>query len=104
MNIWSLDKQSSIKHLLLRLDESFGKNSFILVEPEKTNLQSIRISPLDESMTIYLYTYGQNSGHYGVHLEFPIPEDSTVLLSEEIYDDISYPRLLDILGIYLNTQ
>jgi len=104
MNIWSLDKQNSIKHLLLKLEERFGKDSFILIEPKETNLQSIRISPIDESMTIYLYDYGQSSGHYGVHLEFPTSEDSTSLLNEEIYDDISFSRLLDILDIYLSTQ
>jgi hypothetical protein len=101
MNIWSLDKQNTIKQLLLRLEERFGKGSFYLVAPQDTNQQSVRISPLDESMTIYIYSYGQSSGHYGLHLEFTSADDATETINEEIYDEIPFALLVDILGLYL---
>lgn len=104
MNIWALDKQHTIKHLLLRLEEHFGKDAFHLLDPQGTNQLSVRIAPLDESMTIYLYCYGQRSGHYGVHFEFPTTIGTAVTQDEEIYDDVPFPRLIDMLSLHLCSQ
>jgi hypothetical protein len=104
MNIWSLDKQHTIKHLLLRLEKHFGKDAFHLVEPKETNQLSVRITPPDESMTVYIYCYGQRSGHYGVHFEFPTTVGTAVTQDEEIYDDVPFARLIDMLSLYLYPQ
>jgi len=101
MNIWSLEKQNTIKHLLLRLEEAFGKDAFRVVEPHDTHELSVRITPLDESMTIYIYCYGQRSGHYGVDLEFPTTVGTPVTQDEESYEDVSFPRLVEVLSLYL---
>lgn len=101
MNIWSLDKQNTIKHLLIRLEEEFGKDSFHVVDPHDTHELSVRIAPLDETVTIYIYCYGQSSGHYGVHFEFPTTVGTPVTQDEEIYDDVTFHRLVEMLSLYL---
>lgn len=101
MNIWSLDKQNTIKHLLIRLEEAFGKDAFHVVDPQDTHELSVRIAPADESMTIYIYCYGQSSGHYGVHFEFPKTIGTPVTQEEESYDEVSFDRLVKMLNLYL---
>lgn len=101
MNIWSLDKQHTIKHLLLRLEEEFGKDAFHVVEPHDTHELSVRIAPSDESVTIYLYRYGQRSEHYGVHIEFPTTVGTPISQDEERYDDVPFDRLVAMLSLYL---
>ena len=98
MNIWSLDKPSTIKHLLLTLEEHFGKESFRLVEPEATNPLSIRIAPCDATNTLYIYAYGQRQGHFGLHLELPQGSDASL---EESYDDLPYAHLIEVISLYL---
>lgn len=101
MNIWSLDKQNTIKHLLIRLEEAFGKDAFHVVGPHDTHELSVRIAPPDDSMTIYIYCYGQRSGHYGVDLEFPTNIGTPVTQDEENYDEVTFPRLVEILSLHL---
>lgn len=101
MNIWALDKDPAIKQLLLRLQEQFGSDSFQLVESQETHPLSVRIAPRDESMHIYLYCYGQSASHYGVHFEFPPSPELPVTQEEEIHDELSYQRLVSMLGLYL---
>lgn len=101
MNIWSLDKQNTIRQLLIRLEDEFGKDSFHVLDPNDTHELSVRIAPLDKSVTIYIYCYGQNSGHYGVHLEFPKTVGTPLSQDEEIYEDVSIQRLTDMLSLYL---
>ena len=101
MNIWSLDKPNTIRQLLLRLEEEFGKDAFHVVEPQETHELSVRIAPPDESMTIYIYCYGQRSGHYGVDFEFPTTIGTPLSQDEESYDDVSFPRLVEMLSLHL---
>lgn len=101
MNIWSLDKPNTIRQLLIHLEEEFGKDSFHVLEPQDTHELSVRIAPPDESMTIYIYCYGQSAGHYGVHFEFPKTVGTSTSQDEEIYDDVSLQRLFDMLSLYL---
>lgn len=101
MNIWSLNKQNTIRQLLIRLEEEFGKDAFHVVEPHKTNEMSVRIAPLDESVTIYIYCYGQSPGHYGVNIEFPTTVGTPLSLDEEVYDDVPLNRLIDMLSLHL---
>lgn len=99
--MWALNKDPAIKHLLLRLEEEFGKGSFHLAVPQETNLLSVRIIPSDDSMSIYLYCYGQNSRHYGVHFEFAPSSGLPATLEEEIHDEVPMQRLIDMLSLYL---
>lgn len=101
MNIWSLDKDPIIKRLLLRLQEHFGNTAFHLTTPQETNHLSVRITPADESMTIYLYCYGQNPNCYGVHFEYISSETNPTTIEEENYDDIPYNRLIEMLSLHL---
>ena len=101
MNIWSLDKPNTIRQLLLRLEEEFGKDAFHVVEPQETHALSIRIALPDESVTIYIYTYGQSPGNYGVHIEFPTTVGTPTSQEEEIHEELSLKRLVDVLSLYL---
>lgn len=102
MNIWSLDKDISIKHLLLLLSQEAGVQTFKLLDAERLHHKAIRIGIQDTAATAYLYTYGQSTEHYGLHLEYPFHAESNISELEEIYEDLSYDTLLEKLKVHFN--
>jgi hypothetical protein len=102
MNIWALNKDNSIKHLLLMLAHDMGADAFELIDVESLHPQAVRIGSHDTDATAYLYTYGQADEHYGLHLEYPGHEDSNISSLEVIHENLNYSRLLDILKDHLD--
>lgn len=101
-NIWALEKDLSIKHLLLLLVDTFGKGQLDLPAPTEGHPCSILLSSQnDDNVYAYIYTYGQRPEHYGVHLEYPSQADSRRFDTTEILEDISYERLVEILSVHL---
>lgn len=101
INLWALDKDSTIKHLLLLLRQDMGPDSFEVLDVNQLNYQSIRLGAKHTPATVYLYTYGQRKERYGLHLEYPRFEESNVSELEEIYEDLNYDKLLEILNLHL---
>ncbi len=101
INLWALDKDSAIKHLLLLLRQDMGSDAFELVDTDQLNHQSIRLGTRHTPATVYIYTYGQRKDRYGLHLEYPRFEESNVSELEEIYEDLNYDKLLEILKLHL---
>jgi hypothetical protein len=100
-NLWALDKHSTIKHLLLRLQQDMGEETFNVLDAERLHTQSIRIGAEQTPATAYLYTYGQAAQRYGVHLEYPYNEESNTSELEEIYEELRYNQLLEIVKLHL---
>ncbi len=72
INIWSLEKEQNIKALLLLLSQQVGQENFTLTD-DPLPTSAVRIAPTLENpeVTVYLYTYAQPIGRFGVDLEYP---------------------------------
>jgi hypothetical protein len=104
MNIWALDKDNSIKHLLLLLEQDAGDDAFILCDAEQLHPKSIRLGTHESPATAYLYTYGQSPDQYGLHLEYPYNKELNSSEQEEMYEDLSYDAVLEILTVHFDWQ
>lgn len=72
MNVWSLNKDNAIRRLLLTLVELFGPDSFELSRRWEKDESAVGIfQPGEDSILAYIFTYGQPTGRYGLHLEYP---------------------------------
>lgn len=97
MNIWALDKDTSIKHLLLLLEQDMGADAFTLPDAENLHHKSIRLGSTRVLATAYIYTYAQDAEHYGLHLEYFYNPELNSSEQEDMYEDLSYEALLEIL-------
>ncbi|MDO6682090.1 MULTISPECIES: hypothetical protein [unclassified Oceanobacter] len=103
LNIWAMDKDQDIKHLLLLLTEQLGEDGFAIDERILTDLRAVYICDLDEpEMRAYLYTLGQAPGRYGVHLEYP--ESSEANPVYDVFENLSLPSLVSILAVHLDVN
>ena len=102
MNIWALDKDISIKHLLLLLTQEVGIEAIKLLDVETLHHKSIRIGTKDSEATAYLYSYGQTEQHYGLHLEYPYNKESNISEIEDMYEDLCYVKLLEMLKVHFH--
>ena len=101
MNVWALDKDLSIKHLLLLLESEFDPNSYNIDIDTPTDPCAIFLSHNEEpAMRAYIFTLGQNAEKYGVHLEFPMQYQPVSLM--ESYENLSFKALADILEVHLD--
>lgn len=98
MNIWALDKDTGIKHLLLMLEQELGSEALECIVNDDEDPRSIRLTnPQEPKMCVYIFTYGQDADHYGAHIEYPSFEDSNTSDTLELFDNLSFDALLDIL-------
>lgn len=103
LNIWACEKDISIKHLLLLLREEFSETAYHIIDPQETDAKSVRLgSPDDLGHSIYIYTYGQETNQYGVHLEYTNQDDARAKDTLEIFDGLSYQNLLDLLKVHFS--
>lgn len=49
-----------------------------------------------------VYTYAQNEEHYGVHLEYPDLLETSINNTLDIYDNINYESLCDLVQAHLD--
>lgn len=101
MNIWAMDKDLSIKQLLIMLDTELASlNRFVNNSLATDDKAVFLVHPESPGMRAYVYTLGQAPDRYGVQLEFP-PENGPVMLMET-YENLRYPALKDILMVHLD--
>lgn len=102
MNIWALDKDPSIKHVLLLLAESFSTQGFCISDEPRLDPMAIRIYNPDEvEMSAYLYTYGQDEERYGVHLEYPDHTQTASGKTIEMQEGLDFEQLLAVLQVHM---
>ena len=103
VNIWALDKDQGIRHLLLLLQEQLGQHAFRMDNQTRTDARAIYLrDPLDSAMSAYIYTVGQPDGRYGVHLEYP---DAAVEANRfNVHENLSFRVLADLLAIHFSVS
>lgn len=102
VNIWSIEKDNSIKVLLLLLTEALGGHNFNISENCHLDPRSVRLYNIDDYLvSVYIYTYGQSNERYGIHLEFPTFDESDISSSMDIYENIKFEELVELLRTHL---
>lgn len=102
MNIWALDKDPGIKHVLLLLTDCLSTQGFRICDEPGLDPMAIRIYKPDEiEMSAYLYTYGQDEERYGVHLEYPEHAGTPAGKTIEMQEGLDFEQLLAVLQVHL---
>lgn len=97
MNVWAIDKDIPLKLLLLELVHRYGENTLALNAKEQ-HFQAVEISMMENpSLSAYVFTFGQNTGRYGIDLKYPIAAHNIVGGNENITLD----QTLEIIAIHL---
>ena len=98
MNIWALDKDTSVKHLLLLLAQLFEDGCYEIIDNPSDDKRAIRLAnPTTRNIQLYIFTYGQKENSYGVHIEYPNLEETNYNDTLEIHENISFNRLVSII-------
>jgi len=101
--VWALEKDESIKHLLILLFGYFGEGELVASADELCNDRAISLMHKhDRTVRVYIYTYGHDSGRYGVHVEYPIAPLPYPLNTPESYENVSFEQLTGIIELNLN--
>lgn len=101
LNVWALDKDKSIKHALLLLQNHLGETAFIIEESSMLHSQAVFLRHRYENdVRLYLYTLGQPENRYGVHLEYP--EAMIYGPYIDAYENLSLRSLVEILAVHFD--
>ena len=105
MNIWASDKHFRIKHLMLLLAHEFQPGALQVKDNDEVDPRAIRLcNPPQTPVNVYIYTYGQDTDRYGAHIEYPELSDTEISNTVDIYDNISYEKLADLIQTYLELE
>lgn len=99
INIWALPKSNALKQLLLALHERLGEGSFALLQQKDGPLAVTLCQPGCPDIRAYVYIYGQEQRHFGLHLEFP--DVNELPLQPAIHEGLSQSQVLQALEIHL---
>lgn len=100
MNPWALDKHDSIKVMLVALGSMPGTEHVEMDDPASLHARAIRLrDTMHTQSTAYVYSYGQQPGHYGVDLEYP-PASRVEAGYIETLEAINLQRLIEILCVH----
>ncbi len=101
MNIWGLERDQSIRHLLLLLVAQLGEEAFDIEVQTPTDHRAVFICDRQQSaLRAYLYTVGQEEGHYGVHLEYPPASAGGGLF--EAQENVTLSGLVEMLAAHFD--
>jgi|GEM_PF-236675 len=105
MNIWASKKDISIKHLLLLLNEVFKPGAYEIIDNDSDDSSSVRLcNTVITPIVLYLFTFGQKEGSYGVHIGYPNLQETSYYDTVEVYETIQFHRLVDIIKIKLEVD
>jgi|AZIK01.1.fsa_nt_gi hypothetical protein len=100
MNVWSLQKETKIKTLLIILQEYLGRDAFVIDMDTIVSWEAIYIrAPHDHDLCAYLYTYGEGRERYGVHLEYPKDAEN---YSYDVFESLSIKRVAEMLAVHFD--
>jgi hypothetical protein len=72
LNVWAMQKDMSLKVLLIEWQHRYGAESLRLNLCEQ-NFQAVEIIALEHpKLSAYIYTFAQLPQHYGIDLKYPI--------------------------------
>ncbi|MEQ1638302.1 MAG: hypothetical protein ABL903_16605 [Methylococcales bacterium] len=97
MNVWAIEKDLPLKVLLLELVHRYGENTLALNTQEQ-HPQSIELRMVDDNgLAVYIYTFAQTPGRYGIDLRYPIPAHNSV----GEHENLTFDQVLDVIAIHL---
>lgn len=97
MNVWAIKKDIPLKLLLLELVHRYGENTLALNTREQ-HFQAIDLCILNApALSAYIYTFGQNTGRYGIDLKYPISAHNIVGDNENLTLD----QIIEIISTHL---
>lgn len=105
MNIWAVNKDNTIKSLLIQLANFISDDQYKIICRPEDDLRSVRLAQTDNSNTeLYIYSYGQQEDHYGVHIEFPNLIETNYSDTLEIHENLSFEQVLNLIVINLGVK
>ena len=99
MNVWSLDKDITIKLLLLLIEERIGLQHFEILSEDGLSARAVRLNDARiKGLSAYIYTLGHQKEYYGIDLEYPSfvagsvsnVESLEELTLDEIFDAVTH--------------
>jgi hypothetical protein len=103
MNVWALNKDNAIRQLLHVLSDRFGPDALAISRRWEKEVNAVGLyQPGEESLLAYLFTYGQETGRYGLHLEYPGVNGLSA--STEMIEDIGLNHLIDLLQAHFDIE
>ncbi len=101
--VWGLQKDETIKHLLILLFDHFGEGGLVVNGDEQCHERAISLMHRhDPAVRVYVYTYGHAAGRYGVHVEYPLVAPPFPLNYPVSFEDVSFEHLAEIIELNLN--
>ena len=101
MNVWSLNKDNAIRRILHILVDRCGPDAFSLSVRWENEKSAVGIfQPGEESIFAYIFTYGQEKGRYGLHLEYPGVDNLGT--STQMIENIELNNLIELLEMHFN--
>lgn len=101
MNVWALNKDNAIRRLLLALADRFDPAALALSERWANDPRAVGIcQPGAESLLAYIFTYGQEDGRYGLHLEYPGASDLGA--STQMVEGIALEQVIGLLAAHFD--
>ena len=103
MNIWALHKDNAIRRLLHVLQDRFGSDALAISERWEKDESAVGLYPPgEESLLAYIFTYGQEIGRYGLHLEYPNATDLSA--STQMLESLDLNHLIGLLEVHFNLE
>ncbi|EIJ41396.1 hypothetical protein BegalDRAFT_0477 [Beggiatoa alba B18LD] len=102
MNVWALNKTEDIKKLLIMLTSQLGKEAFELSERWQDDLSAVGLCKRgDPSLIAYIYTHGQETDRYGIHLLYPDLPDVDTRGIIDAKENVKFEQLVDLIIMHL---
>jgi len=103
MNYWAINKDNAIKRALLALEERFGPGAFTMSSRWDGDVKAVGLfQPGEDALLAYIYTHGQASGKYGVHLEYPGTNGNPLANLTEMTENVDLEHLIGLLTAHFN--
>lgn len=98
MNVWSINKHSEIKLLLITLQTEIGLEKFCIDDEVESGFSAVTlVKPGQADVRAYIYVFGQPIGKYGIHLEYPRLVEQNNYDSTLIYEELSLNLVIESL-------
>lgn len=102
LNLWALPKDKALRAALLKLDQRFGTRCFTLSDRRCDHPGAVVLcKPEEPEVLAYIYTFGQETGCFGLQLDYPRFPD-TPAPTPAVHENLSFDRLTDLLRTHFD--
>jgi hypothetical protein len=103
MNVWALNKDNAIRRLLHVLLDRFETDALAISGRWEKDGRAVGLYRQgEESVLAYIFTYGQETGRYGLHLEYPGENDLSA--STQMVENLDLNHLIELLEVHFNLE